>query len=1154
MTLSRLIFRSLLHYRAANLAVLAGVAVAAAVLVGSLVVGDSVNGSLRDLALERIGGLRLAIERPQPFSAEVVGLAGMPAAFMAEGSATSSHLSYARPHVQIIGCRRNLFPVLAGAPGFLGPDLRDRDAALNARLAADLHVQIGDSVLITLPKSATAPVQSIFGRKGRADTILTARVIVKTILPDAGVGAFTLRADRPAPRTIFVSLDWLSRELGFRAPMANTMVWGERATIDSDLSFPRSPADNDLTFELTPRFLALRHSAVTMPPAIIDRIKALADAEHLRFEPRSVYLANTIAMTSPEYTSSTLVPYSLMAGVDNLTGMVSATTEPLPAALGDNDIVLNEWAERALAKTPGYHGLSHVRVQCYVAGPRGEVETTQLRFAVRGVVKMQGEALARDYVPEVKGMTDVKTMSGWNAPFPIDQRMVHKSDEDYWDTYRATPKAFVSPAVIRRLWTHGLDPQLAKSLPWVTGVRIYLDRPDGTRADPEKIRSQRLSSLTLADMGFTVRDVRAEALAAANASTDFGALFLSMSFFLVAAAALLIFLLMRLTIDRRAGEIGLLLAQGFTRRRAARVLVGEASAVSVLGVAVGIPLGVGYAALILWALKHGWSGAVADFPLSLHVTALSVTIGAASGLAIALTAILLSTRMLRRLPPLVLLSGWQAIAAEVRARRGPSLLIAIACFLAAGVSLVLILFRAISATAAYASAGSLLLVGGLALFASIVAPRAKAAEAGTLSLRSLALRSLSRHRARSLLTVGLIACATLVIVTVAAFHRDPTGDISRYAYMDPEATGYLSSLLSPEPLPPNPAPKSGTGGFDLIVRTDVPIFVDLNTKEGRKTLNFSDNASNQLARARIYSLRESRGDDISCLNMQRSKTPRIVGVPDAFIARGGFRFSQHAPLPPYPNAEPWALLATPQPGTTDIPAFADADTAEWQMHVGLGDNLTVPVGATSAATLRIAGLMPGSIFAGELVISERAFVRSFGGDGGYRLFLVECPRDAVSSVAGELRSSLGDFGVDVQLTTEALAAYARVQNTYLSAFQTLGGLGLALGTFGVVAVLLRNVLERRREIGMMLALGFTVRRVRALVVAENAILLLVGVAVGAISALVASGPQIVSSGTSVPWLMLAATLAGAVAVGLIACDVAARSAVGREVIEALRSE
>ena len=64
------------------------------------------------------------------------------------------------------------------------------------------------------------------------------------------------------------------------------------------------------------------------------------------------------------------------------------------------------------------------------------------------------------------------------------------------------------------------------------------------------------------------------------------------------------------------------------------------------------------------------------------------------------------------------------------------------------------------------------------------------------------------------------------------------------------------------------------------------------------------------------------------------------------------------------------------------------------------------------------------------------------------------------------------FGGDATSTAERLARFHRVENTYLSTFQTLGGLGLLLGTVGLATVLLRNVLERRRELALLAAVGY----------------------------------------------------------------------------------
>src|ERR1051325_2802390 len=55
MTRFRLLLRTLTHFRLSNLAVIAGAAIACAILTGAMMVGDSVKLSLRDLTLQRLG-------------------------------------------------------------------------------------------------------------------------------------------------------------------------------------------------------------------------------------------------------------------------------------------------------------------------------------------------------------------------------------------------------------------------------------------------------------------------------------------------------------------------------------------------------------------------------------------------------------------------------------------------------------------------------------------------------------------------------------------------------------------------------------------------------------------------------------------------------------------------------------------------------------------------------------------------------------------------------------------------------------------------------------------------------------------------------------------------------------------------------------------
>ena len=129
-----------------------------------------------------------------------------------------------------------------------------------------------------------------------------------------------------------------------------------------------------------------------------------------------------------------------------------------------------------------------------------------------------------------------------------------------------------------------------------------------------------------------------------------------------------------------------------------------------------------------------------------------------------------------------------------------------------------------------------------------------------------------------------------------------------------------------------------------------------------------------------------------------------------------------------------------------------------------------------------------------------------------------------------------------------------MQNTYLSTFQTLGGLGLILGTLGLGIVLVRNVIERRGELATLRAFGFRRSRLALMVLAENAFLLLLGVAVGGVSALVAVAPHLISAGGRFPWLPVLGTVATVVPIGMLSSLAAVRSTLKSPLLPALKAE
>jgi ABC-type antimicrobial peptide transport system permease subunit len=224
------------------------------------------------------------------------------------------------------------------------------------------------------------------------------------------------------------------------------------------------------------------------------------------------------------------------------------------------------------------------------------------------------------------------------------------------------------------------------------------------------------------------------------------------------------------------------------------------------------------------------------------------------------------------------------------------------------------------------------------------------------------------------------------------------------------------------------------------------------------------------------------------------------------------------------------------------------------LYGGIDEEFELDYGSAGRLRFRVVGLLSNSILQGSLVISEVNLLRHFPETGGYRFFLIECPEGQSMQVRQILEDRFSDQGLMTTDTHDLLADLLAVQNTYLSTFQSLGGLGLLLGTFGLVAVQLRSVFERRGELALLRAVGFAPRRIASLVMLEHVFVLLGGLGVGLVAALVAVLPHVATGGAKPPVGTLAGVLSLILVMGLISGSMAVRQIARAPVLDALRGE
>jgi putative ABC transport system permease protein len=1132
----QLVLRGLTYYWRTNTAVVLGVATAVAVLAGALLVGDSVRGSLRDLVLQRLGNTdyvvvssgffreRLAddLRANQTFGSFFVGVSPL---VVAQGFVTEQGTGRQAGQVRVYGVD-DRFWQFHGLSGVSAPT--DRDALVSPALAEQIGSPPGSTILVRVQRPSDIPLESLHGQK--EDLGRTLRLTVRDVLPAAALGEFSLAPQQGAVRAVFVPLARLQEEID-RPGRVNAVLISSKPDRPSGAEealrqLVRDEADLE-DAGLTVRVLeGPRVIAVSAEAGLLDDVQASAVRQALQgtgMQEQAIftYLANTMRVGDRE------VPYSLVTALD----LRAVAPELMPGPDSAPAIVLNEWAARDLQAMTG----DAVAMEYFVWEEPGRLVTRMAEFRVAAVVPVA--AGDRDFVPKYPGISDSPTLSGWDPPFPIDLRRIRPRDEEYWTRFGTTPKAFVGLDVGERLWRSRYGA--------VTSIRLLpppsLALPDARRQFTQRLRA-RIDPL---QMGFAVQDVRAEGLSASRGATDFGAYFIYFSFFLVASALLLAALFFKLGVEQRSREVGLLRAVGFDGSAVRRLFLLEGLLLAVAGSVLGVLGAVGYAALLMRGLRSWWVDAVGTTALTLHVSALSLVLGALGGVFAATACVWWTLGSLARISERSLLMGQldgpqshdsqpfdsrltnaqRPTGARRRIGRRDLPALAALVLTALGVGLIaLALAGVIEGAGAFFGSGTVLLVASLCVFAVMLRrpPRHVLDGHGWRPVSRLGLRNATHRPGRSVLSMAVIASATFILISVDAFRHD--ANLS--------ATGL----------------RTGLGGYTLLVETLLPVVHDPNTEDGRNALNLFD-----LDSVTIEPFRLLPGDDASCLNLYEPKNPRILAPRDSFLAAGRFAFQSSVATSDADAANPWLLLHKTEPDGA-IPVIADANSMTYVLHRALGEDIVIARNG-GEIRLRLVAALRDSIFQGELLMSQANFVRLFPDQEGYRVMLIETAAERAATVAATIESALTDFGGEVTATAERLAEFHRVENTYLSTFQALGGLGLLLGTLGLATVLLRNVLERRREFALLGAVGYRHGHFLLMVAAENAVLLAGGLTAGTVCAVLAIAPAAIERGARAPLTGAAALLVFAVFVtGLLASLVATRLATRAPVLESLRSE
>lgn len=1188
MRLRDVITRSLRFRWRSHLGVLLGATLAAAVLIGALVVGDSVRGTLRDRALAGTAGYTHALDAHDRFFRTDLSTRQDPANVVRETTILSLAGTISR---QDGAARANRVTVRGVAPGDFG--IRTIAGApsewvwLSEPLARQLGAKPGDEFIIRLQKPSALSRDAVITPKDDASVAI--RLQYGGVIQSEFGGGLNLQSGSREALNVFIDRERLAGAVGLAGrsnlrllDVEASEVRGWRPLSEWLLSMAggvsaRGAAGGGVLFHR----LATRPIPGTAVAELLQsRLRWDLDDAELTLETKGTDGAPVLSLTSRRIfidhpveavatrplkdwidvtgtnaaslavsgvdvgelgrsiTGTTLAPILtyLVNGISNERGlapysMVTAAGAPwTPADLGDDEIVVNEWLAGDLGLKVG----DMVWVSYYRADSAASLVERTNQFRVRSVVPMGGVHADRTLMPEFPGLAKAESTHDWDAGFDLVHKIRDK-DEAYWKERRGTPKAFVNLKVGQAMWSNRFGNLTA--VKWLVPAGTG---PAELRALKGAMEAGLRRHLKPEDIGLRYEPIRDRALAGAEGGQDFGGLFIGFSFFLIVSALLLTSLLFRFGIEQRGAELGVLLATGWRPARVLRAFLGEGMALATVGAIAGTLLGTLYGRAVLHGLNTIWADAVAGAGLKYHATLATLLGGAVGSVAVAGFSMWLALRSAARRPARELLNeGFveRAVAAPGGTFRRwiPWVTTALA------VALVAAGFGVPEAQRAglFFGAGAVSLIAGLTWVRVWLRVQLSRAGGGRVRRDSLATRASARKPARSMATVSLLASATFLIVAVGANKLDANRDAQQRS--------------------------SGTGGFLYWAESALPVVPDLNTVRGRERVGL-DTKLLEAAQVRVVGMRVRDGDEASCLNLNQAQRPRLLGVdPQALAGRGAFTF--HSLLKGVTVTNGWLALSSStavgafEEGVPVVPAVGDANSIQWALKRKLGDTLDYTDERGQPFRVKLVGAVANSILQGNLLIDETEFARRFPSESGRRVFLIDATRanppvgSATDPVAAELSRGLQDNGLELMNTSERLNRFNGVQNTYLNTFQVLGALGLLLGSFGLGVVVLRNVFERRGELAVMQAVGFEPAVLRRFILVEHAVLLLLGLGVGIVASVLVVLPSVVApGGGGIPWPGLAGMLGGVLVNGLLWTWLATRRAMHGTLLGALRGE
>lgn len=436
-----------------------------AVIVGSLVVGDSVRATLVKRVDERLGNTETIIFSRNSFIEKEILQDSL------LNDAKSILLS--NGFVSVSG---KLIPVMVW--GVDDANIPAGNAKVNPHLFKELQQTIGNDIVLRLPATGLVPSGSLFVTDNYTTGL---RLTLAGMIEVEDGGNLNLKNEQSIPFNIFVNYQELAQTLETENKI--NLILSPKNISKDDLNTIWNYDFSGLKITVSENGTEITSDRIFIQHEVVETICK----ENSKSDRLFSYLVNSINFENES------IPYSFVTAVEN--------------GMQKDEVILSDYAAHRLKAAVG----DTVQLTYFTSQDLKVMTTDTLYCKVSQIVPLsvfcQDSTLSADF----PGLSNVESCTDWNSDLPIDMSLITKEDEEYWDLYRNTPKAIISYQAIADDWSNSYGNATAirsesqnidlKSLHYeMFGIQLIYPRESGLYAAKNGVD---FSSLFLA-LGFFI--------------------------------------------------------------------------------------------------------------------------------------------------------------------------------------------------------------------------------------------------------------------------------------------------------------------------------------------------------------------------------------------------------------------------------------------------------------------------------------------------------------------------------------------------------------------------------------------------------------------------------------------------------------------------